>query len=94
MIPSNLILPFQKHLYVVLLGMGFPGAVADEIAWQIVKFMGDPVQVRMAPHAFLHPGNMTASFSAAINSDRVRHQSGVTVILDMPAVFERFQVTQ
>jgi hypothetical protein len=58
----------------------------DRLAVTLHEHALDPERLRSLPHVILHPGCDTPVFSAALNSDRIRHRSGVAIVLDLPTV--------
>jgi hypothetical protein len=83
----EVILAFKEHIVQTFLGLGFSPEIADEQAWHLAGIILDkPDEVKLAPHAVYTPGSRLPPMrTSAINSDRIRHVSGVAIVIDMVA---------
>lgn len=82
-----MIMAFKDHCYATFISLGFPPKAAEEQAWHLAGVILDkPEEVKLAPHAVYHPGSSLPPMrTSAINSDRLRHKSGVAIVIDMVA---------
>ena len=84
---------FQAYAKAAFLKLGFAEAQADDQAWDLTTLIYDrPEEMKMAPFAIYHPGgHLPPMRTGALNSDRLRHDSGLTIVIDMVAFKRAFQ---
>lgn len=85
--------PFHTFLKKQVLGLGFSDEVSERVAWDMATVIIDrPKEAEMAPYAFLYPGSTyIAMRSGSMNSERIRHMTGIAIVLDMSALRRRYE---
>lgn len=67
--------------------LGQSHATADKAAWAVVEHAADAKALRKAPWALIRLDAPDAPvFVAGMNSDRLRHDLGVTIVMDIVAL--------
>lgn len=70
-----------------LIRLGQSRDAADKAAWAVVEHAADAQALRKAPWALIRPDSPDAPvFVAGMNSNRLRHDAGVTIVLDIVAL--------